>query len=524
MAVGVCFKNMFVIDVKNLSFGYESSNASTLKDGLIFDSLDLSLKKGEIAGLVGPNGSGKSTLINILIGEIKKNSLKSGTVKVGAFSYLPQEAEVDHLANNLECFLELKFKDEPWRVDLALDIAGLNELIDFKSGLKVSSLSGGQNTRLALGVILARADYDQPEVLILDEPTNNLDVEGLIWLKESLLKFRSQGGAVLIASHDRSFLDDSVDKIFAIEEGRLAEYGGGYSSYREQLKIKNNFKLKRYESYMEVRKSLEVNIDENRRYADKVTGESYDRIKHSMPKGAFNGKKRRAQAGLGRKIGATHSKLEQLEEVKRPNKDPEIDVRFEAQIPKAKLIFKIESGGKSFGSKSVFKNLDLEVRGPSRVLIAGKNGAGKSTLLNILAGRDTLSGGDSQAGEDINIGYFSQDVYGLDDHKSAVEELSLSEKKLSRCYTLCIKIGLDKESADKKIGDLSRGQKAKLGFVKLMLSQPEVLILDEPTNHLDVLTKEAIEVALSKFKGCLIVASHDKYFVDKLKISKMAKL
>ena len=157
-------------------------------------------------------------------------------------------------------------------------------------------------------------------------------------------------------------------------------------------------------------------------------------------------------------------------------------------------------------------------------MIAGKNGAGKSTLLNILAGRDTLSGGDSQAGEDINIGYFSQDVYGLDDHKSAVEELSLSEKKLSRCYTLCIKIGLDKESADKKIGDLSRGQKAKLGFVKLILSQPEVLILDEPTNHLDVLTKEAIEVALSKFKGCLIVASHDKYFVDKLKISKMAKL
>ena len=265
-------------------------------------------------------------------------------------------------------------------------------------------------------------------------------------------------------------------------------------------------------------------IDENRRHADKVTGESYDRIRHSMPKGAFNGKKRRSQAGLGRKIGATHSKLEQLEEVQKPDKEPEIDVRFEARVPKAKLIFKIEGGGKFFGSKSVFKNLDLEVRGPSRVLISGKNGAGKSTLLNILAGRDILNDGDFQAGEDLKIGYFSQDVYGLDEGKTAIEELSLIEKKLSRCYTLCIKVGLSKESADKRIGELSRGQKAKLGFVKLMLSQPEVLILDEPTNHLDVSTKEAIEEALVKFKGCLIVASHDKYFVDKLKISKTVKL
>lgn len=458
--------------------------------------------------MVGANGSGKSTLIKLIVGELKPDA---GQINAGKIGYLPQEVEFEDLSKALyELFAE-KFPHDVWRGSLAKEIAGLEDLPD---ELKLSDLSGGQRTRLGLGLLLASDDV--PEALVLDEPTNNLDKEGLEWLKKVI---GSYAGGVLIASHERSFLDEVVDRIVAIEDKVLANYGGNYSFYKEQLEIKEKTKLKEYEKTISEKNKLESYLKRNLDFNNKVSNESFDKTKHESRLG-FGYNKWDSEVSFGKKIRATHSKLDQLEEVDRPGRTPVLDVRFNADIPSSKIVLKCEDLNKSFDGKNVLVDFNLVVRGPEILLIAGPNGSGKSTLLSIIARRTLADSGEIVIGESLSLGYFSQDVYGLDLHKTAIEELSDLEKDIARCYVLCIKAGLSKRSADKKMADLSRGQQAKVGFIKLMLAQPDVLILDEPTNHLDIQTKEAIEGVLENFNGAIILASHDKYFVDKVRITK----
>lgn len=492
---------MFVIDIKSLDFSFEDSEEK------IFSNLSLSLNKGEVVGLVGPNGSGKSTLIKLIVGELNSDG---GQMKTGLVGYLPQEVEFKNLNKSLAELFAERFKSEDWRGQLAKEIAGLEDLPD---EIKLSALSGGQKTRLGLGLLLASEEL--PEVLVLDEPTNNLDKQGLKWLEDVV---GSYPGGVLIASHERSFLDDVVDRTVAIEDKALANYGGNYSFYKEQKGLKETAKLKDYESNISEKKKLEKFIKRNQEFNQKTSNESYDKTKHES-RLAFGYNKWDSEVSFGKKIRATHSKLEQLAEIERPEKDPVLDVRFSADIPKSKIVLRCEDLNKRFGDKQVLVDLSLVVRGPERVLIAGENGSGKSTLLSLIAGRSEPDSGQVLIGENLSLGYFSQDVYGLDLKKTAIEELSDLEKDVARCYVLCIKAGLSKQSADKKMGDLSRGQQAKVGFIKLMLAQPDVLVLDEPTNHLDIQTKEAIEQALEGFGGAIILASHDKYFVDHVGIT-----
>jgi ATP-binding cassette subfamily F protein 3 len=497
---------MFVIDIDNLDFSFESS------EDKLFEGLDLNLNSGETVGLVGPNGIGKSTLIRLLIGELRPSA---GQVKLKSFGYLPQDVILGDLSKTLAELFEDKFGTEEWRGELALSIAGLVEL-DLDSEL--STLSGGQRTRLGLSLILA--GENPPECLILDEPTNNLDAEGLAWLKSVLKEYK---GGVLIASHERAFLDEVVDRIVAIEDKVLANYGGGYSFYKEQLELKQKTQEEQYEANLSERNKLEGYIGTNKERVNKVSSEKFDKIKHE-DKGLFRGAKRASQKNLGKKIKAAHSKVDQLGEIERPSINPVLDVRLSSEIPSSKIVLRAEDLSMSFGQREVLREFDLEVRGPERVLIRGKNGSGKSTLLSLIIGSSKPDSGEIELGENLNFGYFSQDIYGLDQSRTPLEELNFLEKDKARCYLLCIKAGLTKRSADKKISELSRGQQAKLGFVKLMLTQPDVLILDEPTNHLDVQTKEAIENALEGFNGAILFASHDKYFVEKIVATRTIEL
>ncbi|MDQ5913465.1 MAG: ATP-binding cassette, subfamily er 3 [Patescibacteria group bacterium] len=497
---------MFVIDVSHLEFFFENEDAK------LFEDLDFTLNIGEIVGMVGPNGSGKSTLIKLLAGELSPNA---GQIKVRSYGYLPQDASLGDLDRTVGGILLERFGVEPWRGDLALEIGGLSA-IDKKD--RLSDLSGGQRTRLGLGLILAGEVL--PECLILDEPTNNLDKEGLGWLKKVLEGFR---GGVIIASHERRFLDDVVQRIVAIEGKKLANYGGGYSFYRDEFSLKQKVKQEQYEATIKEKKKLETYLKRNQDFNQQVSNESYDKLKHEDRR-PFGYHKWDSEVSFGKKIRATYSKIEQLGEAERPDSAPVLDVRLEAEIPSSKIVLRVDNLNKSFQLKNVLKDLSLEVRGAERVLVSGKNGSGKSTLLNIIAGKLNADSGEVIQGENLSFGYFSQDVYGIDQTKTPLEELNLLERDKARCYMLCIKAGLSKESADKKISELSRGQQAKLGFIKLMLMQPDVLLLDEPTNHLDVQTKEAIEKALEDFRGAILVASHDQYFVDNLGITKTIAL
>jgi ATPase subunit of ABC transporter with duplicated ATPase domains len=497
---------MFVIDVSHLEFSFENGDAK------LFEDLNFSLNLAEVVGLVGANGSGKSTLIKLLIGEL---SPIGGQIKIKSFGYLAQDPDFSDLNKTIEQIFEEKFGLDVWRGEFALEIADIGSI---ELSAKLKDLSGGQKTRLGLGLILAGERI--PECLVLDEPTNNLDKEGLVWLKKVLKGYR---GGVLIASHERAFLDEVVDRIVAIEERRLESYGGGYSLYKEQLEAKLKTKEEEYEAKLKEKKKLEQFLKRNQDLNNKTSNESYNKTKHES-RLAFGYNKWDSEVSFGKKIRATHSKIDQLGEADRPGSTPILDVRLSANIPNSKIVIKVAKLNKSFGSKKVLKDFDLELRGTERILVSGVNGSGKSTLLSLIAGRSSADSGEVTIGEGLSLGYFSQDVYGLDQSKTPLEELSLMENDKSRCYTLCIKAGLSKSSADKKISELSRGQKAKLGFVKLMLSQPDVLVLDEPTNHLDVETKEAIEKALEDFGGAIILASHDKFFVGKIKINREIKL
>jgi macrolide transport system ATP-binding/permease protein len=504
---------MFVIDVSHLDFSFENEDAK------LFEDLDFSLNPAEVVGLVGANGSGKSTLIKLITGQLKPSA---GQIRLKSFGYLPQDPELGDIDKNIEQIFEEKFGLDVWRGDLALEVAGIN-YVDLNTKLK--DLSGGQKTRLGLGLILAGERI--PECLILDEPTNNLDKEGLVWLKKVLRGYR---GGVLIASHERAFLDDVVDRIVAIEDRHLESYGGGYSFYKEQLESKLKTKEEEYEAKIKEKKKLEKQkLDQNNNLNKYLRNEKSSKKKRS--KNSFKETQIFYEFGrdivetaIGKKAKAINSKLNQIEEVEDLVKEPVLDVRFLADIPSSKIVVKVSGLNKSFGSKKVLSDFYLEVRGPERVLVSGVNGSGKSTLLSLIAGRTVADSGEVIIGDNLSLGYFSQNVYGLDQNKTPLEELKLIENDKARCYTLCIKAGLSKYSADKKILELSRGQKAKLGFVKLMLRQPDILILDEPTNHLDVETKEAIEEALGGFGGAIILASHDKYFVEKIKVGREIEL
>jgi macrolide transport system ATP-binding/permease protein len=464
---------MFVIDIKSLDFCFEEAEEN------LFNNLDLAVNAGEVVGLVGGNGTGKSTLIKIIVGEIKLPVQNNGVARTGDVGYLAQEADFNDLNKNLDQLFAEKFINQEWRGDLAKSLAGLENL---NNSTKLESLSGGQKTRLALDLILA--EEERPEVLVLDEPTNNLDQEGLIWLEEVIRDFSSSGGGVLIASHERVFLDEVVDRIVAIEDKALASYGGNYSSYKEQLEVK----LKVQKELAERSKSEEKKLTKQLQKQKDNLNKYLQAEKKSKNKRAQNSFKETqifyefsrdiVESRIGKKAKAINSKLNQLEEVEAPDKIAVLDVRFGAQIPSSKLVFKLSGVGKSFGKKEVLKDFDLEVRGPERVLVAGKNGSGKSTLLSLMAGKLSADSGEIVFGENLSLGYFSQDVYGLDLDQTALESLEFLEKDRARIYTLLIKAGISKSSADKKLKELSRGQQAKVGFVKLMLAQPEVLILD----------------------------------------------
>lgn len=512
---------MFVIDIKSLDFCFEEAEDN------LFENLDLAVNSGEVVGLVGGNGTGKSSLIKIIVGEIKLPVQNNGVVRTRDVGYLAQEVKFNDLNKNLDQLFAEKFTNQEWRGDLAKNLAGLESL---ENSIKLKALSGGQKTRLSLGLILAREN--QPEVLVLDEPTNNLDKEGLAWLKETIFKFSPLGGGVLIASHERAFLDEVVDRIVAIEGKTLASYGGNYSSYKEQLEAKLKTQQERYLEYLHKEKLLKErkefqksNLDKKMSSFKKVqVKQKNSKKRFSSGNAQFKEEISLLETRVGKKIRAINSKQDQLEEVEDPEKVAVLDVRLGASIPNSKLVVKLSEVSKYFGNKKVLESFDLEVRGPERVLIAGKNGSGKSTMLSLIAGKLAPDAGEITLGENLSLGYFSQDVYGLDLSLSAVETLEYLEKDKARIYTLLIKAGISKISADKKLEELSRGQQAKVGFVKLMLAQPDVLILDEPTNHLDIATKEAIEKALEGFGGAVIFASHDKYFVAKLKPTKVVEM
>jgi ATPase subunit of ABC transporter with duplicated ATPase domains len=457
----------------------------------LFEKVSFTLNKNDKIGLVGPNGSGKSTLMKIIIGEVEADggSVQMDHERIG---YLSQQLSFQGTDTVGSFLSEVKSP----KIKSALEKVGLNKI---SNSLPVNKLIGGQKTRLALAKILLQ----KPSVLLLDEPTNHLDKKGIEWLENFIKDFT---GAVMIISHDRKLLDNSVNKILEIDpvNHKFAEYAGGYTEYISERK-----------------KTLEKQEgDYNRQQKEKKRLELWLALKKQEAKV-------HPDPAKGKKIRAMEKRLEReiySQEIIKPREYSKIKgLDLKGETHSAKLIVRARNISKNFADKVVLWNINFELRGEERALLSGDNGCGKTTLLKIIAGELKPNKGEIRIGEKVCIGYFAQEHENLDPNKTVMEEFQSTDRLVNTIKDPRAILGaflFHGQDVFKKVSDLSLGERVRLIFSKLTNQENELLILDEPTNHLDIVSREIIENALIDYKGAIIVVSHDRYFIEKISITR----
>lgn len=467
---------------------------------VILKDVTLSVNASEVIALIGANGVGKTTLLKLLLGEISPDEghITNHQEVVG---YVPQE--LTHIENTIQASFG---SVEPWRIDYALNLVGL----DVSSDTLLKNLSGGQKTRVAIAQVLAQDP--EPTVLLLDEPTNNLDSEGLVWLESFVTRFK---GAVLFVSHDRQFINAVATKVIELKDGTTKQYGGNYDFYKEQKEIEHQAALEKYQKSQDEKRRLKKAMIAQQENSKHV----HEHIKRKdNDKFARDFFKNRVSVKLGQQAKNLETRLEKLDNVERPQFDKNYGFSLEGITHSSKLLVEVRDIDKAYGKSSILSGVNFEIRGNTHTHIKGLNGSGKSTLLRLIAGQVKPDAGDIVYGSDVTIGYFSQDTDGIDYDLTALDNLAnLSSQE--DIYRQVRNLGLNAESLQKMPMELSRGQQSKLAFTKLLLANHDLLILDEPTNHLDIPTKEQLEKALQGYQGAILVASHDVYFLQQLKIN-----
>lgn len=475
-------------------------------DRTILDAVDLTINRGEVIALIGENGAGKTTLLHVLLGCVQPDE---GVVlrENETIGFVPQEP-LHQDKTIAQSFGSL----ESWRITYALSLVALD---DMESQL-VRRLSGGQKTRLAFAQVLAQDP--EPTILLLDEPTNNLDSEGLAWLKRFIKGFP---GAVLLVSHDRQLINAVATSVVELKDSTLKHYGGNYDFYLEQRAQEQAAQQKQYEAHVEEKKRLEKALRRHRE-AGKHTHEHIRRSDNDKYQRDFF--RNRVTVKTGQQAKNLETRLSKLETIEKPESLKRYSVSLSSSTTHGKRLVVMTNVSKRMGGKETISHMSWELRGGERVRIAGVNGSGKSTLLKLVAGRLEADSGDITYAEGVNIGYFSQEVDGLDGAVSALDNIATGTKALTASYREAMSMGLGEAELRKKPHELSRGQQAKLAFTKLLLGQHDLLILDEPTNHLDIPTKEKLEAALRRYQGALLIASHDSYFVDSIGVTRTIQL
>ncbi|NLY87120.1 MAG: ABC-F family ATP-binding cassette domain-containing protein [Clostridiales bacterium] len=508
---------MLVISGKNINKTYGTD--------IILDDVSFNVNKGDRAGIVGPNGAGKTTLLKIISGEIEQSSgniyIKSG-LTVG---YLKQnnnfdlggtvETEAQKTFDNLYKMeedirsLSVKISDHT-SPSFDKDLEEYTALMDefekeggytYKSelrsvlenmgfgeddlGKRTDKLSGGERTRLALSCILLQ----QPDIMILDEPTNHLDLKMLAWLENFLKSYK---GTIIVVSHDRYFLDRIVTSIYDMNAGILEEYSGNYS----------DFVIRKAERLEAMHKEYEKQQKETARQEEMIRRFKQHGTEH-----------------LAKRAKSREKKLSHVNLLPKPiTKQEKMKLSFDIDYKSGTEVVIADNMVKSFGERTLFRNVSCNIRKGERVCIIGDNGIGKTTLLKVITGKEKLDNGYLKIGYNVNFGYYDQGQRLLDDKETVLGEM----KNAYHLYTdtemrsLLGRFLFKGDDVFKLVGSLSGGEKAKLSLLKLMLSGSNTLVLDEPTNHLDIPSKEIVEEALLEFNGTLIIVSHDRYLLTKI--------
>jgi ABC transport system ATP-binding/permease protein len=502
---------MNLITIENLSKQYS--------ERLLFDRANLQINEGDRIGLIGVNGSGKSTLLRIAAG---MESPDTGNVSIPGgvrIEYLAQEPVLEDSISVLETIFRSdspqmrllrayeqasrKLEYTPYDESVEQDLLHLSAELDHTGGwaaeanaktvltrlgatdfaAKVGTLSGGQRKRVAL----ARSLIDRADLLILDEPTNHIDADTVAWLEEYLA---TTPGALLMVTHDRYFLDRVANRIVELDRRQLLSYAGNYTHYLEERDRRSQRLAEAEEKRQNfLRRELEW--------------------------------LRRQPMARGTKQKARKQRVDELLQLNFDSGDERVAIAL-ASRRLGKKVLEAHGLTKSYGEKSVLAGVDLHLEPGDRIGIIGPNGAGKSTLLDILAHRQTADRGSVQWGDTVRVGYYDQRSAGLRDNMRLLEFIE-NEAPLIRT-----KDGERVEAAQMlewflfprpmqyaRIGSLSGGERRRLYLLRSLIHQPNVLLLDEPTNDLDIQTLAVLESYLDHFAGCLVVASHDRYFLDR---------
>ncbi|MBT2290950.1 ABC-F family ATP-binding cassette domain-containing protein [Paenibacillus albidus] len=495
----------------------------------VLDGISLQVNEKERVGLVGVNGAGKSTFLQILAGEMSFDSGQIHKSKETTLGYLAQnsglqsdktieeemlsvfapliqaEAELRQLEENIadprlaedpkryEELLERYAQRSDWfkdhggyemntRIRSVLHGMGFGE---FAPDTPISTLSGGQKTRLALARILLQA----PDLLMLDEPTNHLDIETLTWLEDYL---RSYPGGILVVSHDRYFLDRLVTTIVEIERHQSRRYTGNYSRYMELKAAEYEIRMKQYEKQQEEISRMEDFVQRNI-----------------------------VRASTTKRAQSRRKALDKMERIDKPLGDlKKASFSFEPDFMSGKEVLQVREVAVTFDEarQPLFRGASFELRRGETAALIGPNGIGKSTLLQCLTGSREPSAGTVNWGTKVKVAYYDQEQTRLNPRNTVLEELWSEFPMLeeARIRTILGNFLFSGEDVLKKVAALSGGEKARVALSKLMLRGANMLILDEPTNHLDLVSREVLEAALIDFEGTLLFISHDRYFLNKM--------
>lgn len=496
----------------------------------IFESVSFEIKSGDRLALLGPNGAGKSTLFRLLSGELLPQSGAVTARRGVRIGYLHQETAVDPEMTVLETValaagdpdalelhltrLELRMAeplddDELTTVmdDYATTLGRIEETrddrvplpgADILSGLRVpeadwgkpvGQLSGGEKKIVTLAGLLA----GQPDVLLLDEPDNHLDLEAKAWLERLLAK---SDGAVATITHDRYFVDRVSNRIFELDHGQITVYHGNYSYYRTERQA-------RHERAAELRDLREREFKKLKTSAEQLT-----QWARQNPKFASRAENMRRKLEEER-VNLEATKLPQLD--RRP-----ASFTFSTERG-ATVILDANAASFAYPHREIAKPFDLEIRSGERIGLVGPNGSGKTSLLRVLAGQVPPSSGTVRLGPAVVLGYYAQEQENLPARQTAIDFIRrLQPYSEQQAISFLGSLQLDREAGLTPIGRLSGGEKARLQIAGLILGGANFLVLDEPTNNLDLQAIEALEAALEAFSGTILAVSHDRYFLERI--------
>ncbi len=501
---------MIILQGKNLSKSYITN--------LIFDHVDFHIQEGEKVGLVGPNGTGKSTLFRCITNE---ESFDSGTLSMSArhtMGYMEQMPEFAPGFTLLDAVLEMfqdifAMRDQLRHLEHEMgmqDGEALENLLEEYSRLthsyedlggfscesrakgiikglgfddddfnrEIACFSGGEKTRASLARLLVR----EPDLLLLDEPTNHLDLDALDWLENFLRNYR---GAVLVISHDRYFLDQVTTRTLELNHHILKSYNGNYSRYTELKAEQEMAQMRAYE----------------KQQAEIARTEEYIR---------------KYKAGIKSKQARGREKqLSRMERLEAVGHNKSMLLNMHEVSGSGEVVLEIRDLAMQYPDKVLFSDFTDTIYKGEKIGLIGGNGVGKSTILKIIMGQIEATSGTVKTGSRVKVAYYDQEHRQLNPKNKIIDEIVYQyDVTLNEARDLLAQVLFFGEDVEKRIGDLSGGEKARVALLKIILDEPNLLIMDEPTNHLDISAKEIVEEFLLAFPGTVFMVSHDRYLLD----------